>query len=102
MDWQAQAHFLENFPQLHSLLAAYIAIDDSDSSALNAFVQENSTQVVHQTLAQLSSVLQADHQAWWLASKLAGVEINSQNNDEPKKWLTRLEQDLKQALTTYP
>jgi hypothetical protein len=81
MDWQDQAEFLNRWPELHSLLAAYIAIDDEVESAVQAFKRENPQHIVQRALAQLNELLDK-HQAWCLAIKLAGEET-----DNHQAWL---------------
>lgn len=92
MDWQQQDEFLQRWPSLHSLLAAYIAIDeDSETAAIQAFKRENPNQVLI-TQQALKRLLETNHQAWWLlAAKLA-----SQQPTDHQAWLQELLTQLQQ------
>lgn len=92
MDWQQQDEFLQRWPALHSLLAAYIAIDeDSEAAAIQAFKLENPSQI--QAVQQaLSELLETQHQAWWL---LAG-DLASQQPEDHQAWLQELINQLQQ------
>lgn len=89
MDWQAQADFLQAWPELHSLLAAYIAIEESDQlAALAAFKAENKPDTIQLAINQLQQLISANHQAWLQAAKLAGQD----NIDSA--WLAELLENL--------
>lgn len=92
MDWQQQDEFLQRWPALHSLLAAYIAIDeDSEAAAIQAFKRENPSQI--QAVQQaLSELLETQHQAWWLLA----ANLASQQPADYQAWLHSLINRLQQ------
>lgn len=87
MDWQQQADFLQRWPALHSLLAAYIAVEEDELTQVVAvFCQQNSAEVVAQTIEQLTQLCLTESQSWWpIALRLAGVDT-----DNHQAWLNRL------------
>ena len=100
MDWQAQMDFLNTYPELHSLLAAYIAIEDGgekghQQACLQLFSQENPRALIklNDQLAQL--VAQGDAQQQCLAVKLAGHSLPAQ---QAQAWLIQLQADLLQSI----
>lgn len=87
MDWEQQAQFLQRWPELHSLFAAYIALEDEDmDTALQAFISENNIGVVNNAKTQLQQLIESNNQAWWLtAAQLCGVK-----SDDHQAWLSAL------------
>ncbi|WFE69308.1 hypothetical protein P8S54_03160 [Thiomicrospira sp. R3] len=73
MEWQEHIDFLHAWPELHSLLAAYIAIeDDDDWQAVSQFVLEN-PKAVGRLKTQLIQLTAASNPALWQqAAQLAG------------------------------
>jgi hypothetical protein len=93
MDWQQHSDFLQAWPELHSLLAAYIAIEEEDERhAIKQFVDENPN-VLARVITQLNQVLESNNpQFYQQAARLAG-------RDEPNQaWLQMILQTLKQAV----
>lgn len=90
MDWEQQAQFLQRWPELHSLFAAYIALEDEDmDTALQAFMAENNASVVSNAKTQLQQLIDSNNQAWWLtAVQLCGVETH-----DHQAWLAELLQN---------
>lgn len=75
MDWQEHIDFLQAWPELHSLLAAYIAIEEGEQqAAIKAFKTENKPHTIERVITQLQQVINANQQAWLQAAKLAGQE----------------------------
>jgi hypothetical protein len=74
MDWQQQIDFLHAWPELHSLLAAYLAIEeDGEQAAIAQFVAEN-PHAVARVKTQLTQLIQSENQAFYQqAAKLAGA-----------------------------
>jgi hypothetical protein len=98
--WQAQMDFLTTYPELHSLLAAYIAIeDDHQQACLQLFRQENPRALSKLTeqLAQL--IEQGDAQQQRLAVTLAGHNLPAQ---QVPAWLIQLQADLLQTNHSHP
>ncbi|MBE0494068.1 MAG: hypothetical protein IBX48_06965 [Thiomicrospira sp.] len=92
MDWQQQDEFLQRWPALHSLLAAYIAIDeDSQAAAIQAFKRENPNQI-QATQQALIELLEINHQAWWLLA----ANLASQQPSDHQAWLQELITQLQQ------
>lgn len=92
MDWQQQDAFLQRWPTLHSLLAAYIAIEeDGEQAAIQAFKRENPHQrpTTQQALIEL---LETHDQAWWLLA----ATLASQQPADHQAWLQGLINQLKQ------
>lgn len=92
MDWQQQDEFLQRWPGLHSLLAAYIAIEeDSEASAVQAFKRENPRQI-QATRQALNELLETNHQAWWLLA----ANLASQQPADHQAWLQGLVKQLQE------
>ena len=85
MDWQDQADFLQRWPELHSLLGAYIAIEEGEvAEAVRAFKHENKAQVQQRVSEQLQELFNAP-QCWDAAARFAAVEPQ-----DAKHWLDEL------------
>lgn len=93
MDWQQQDEFLQRWPGLHSLLAAYIAIEeDSEAAAVQAFKHENPHQI-QATQQALNELLETSHQAWWLLA----ANLASQQPADHQAWLQALMNQLEET-----
>lgn len=53
---KSQQEFLQNYPELHSLLTAYLALTD-EKTAITEFIQENPQTILQKTQEQLKEVL---------------------------------------------
>jgi hypothetical protein len=85
MDWQQQDDFLQRWPHLHSLLAAYIAIEEEDlAQAMRVFCAENNGSVRQAVLDELAQLIQSQRY-WPMALALAGVQAENQ-----QAWLQQL------------
>ncbi len=85
MDWQAQDDFLQRWPHLHSLLAAYIAIEEEGvAPAVTQFCAENKASVCQTAEEELVQLMQTPR-CWPTAFALAGVQVENQ-----QAWLVRL------------
>ncbi|MDY0137177.1 MAG: hypothetical protein RBS36_08415 [Thiomicrospira sp.] len=85
MDWQAQDDFLQRWPHLHSLLAAYIAIEEEGvAPAVTQFCAENKASVCQAVAEELAQLMQTPR-CWPTAFALAGAQVENQ-----QAWLVRL------------
>lgn len=73
MDWQQHSDFLHAWPELHSLLAAYIAIEEGDEQeAISQFIAEN-PKAIERVAHQLTQLIQSNNPVFWSqAASLAG------------------------------
>jgi len=100
-DWQIQMDFLNKYPELHSLLTAYIAIEDLELSACVRLFSQQNPLSVSKVLAQLEELRhQADAQLLVCAIKLAGVELSEDSlpNEQAQVWLTELHHHLLEVM----
>lgn len=92
MEWQEHIDFLHAWPELHSLLAAYIAIEEEGEwQAVSQFVLEN-PKAVDRLKIQLIQLTAADNPTLWQqAAQLASLPTINQAWLE--SLLTQLDQE---------
>ena len=90
MDWQQHSDFLHAWPELHSLFAAYIAIEEEDEHhAIKQFVDENPG-VVARVTQQLTQLIESNNAMFCQqAGSLAG------RADANQAWLQSILKTLK-------
>jgi hypothetical protein len=101
-DWQTQMVFLDKYPELHSLLAAYIAIEELELPACVRLFSQQNPRSVAKVVAQLDELRQqADAQLLVCAIKLAGVKFPKDTlpNLQAQAWLAELHNHLLEVMS---
>jgi len=76
MNWEQQQAFLQQTPELHSLLAAYIAVEDDWQDAVTQFVAENKPEVVVKVIQDLQACLQGSVENHGMLSLLSDQDLD--------------------------
>jgi hypothetical protein len=92
LSWQTQMDFLHSWPELHSLLAAYIAIEEQgELLAVTQFISEN-PKSLERVEAQIKQLIESDSLVLFeQAAKLSG--LSSINQAWLKALLNQFEQE---------
>lgn len=79
MDWQEHINFLHAWPDLHSLLAAYLAFEeDGEEKAILLFVEENPS-ALNRLRQQLEQLINSNNAEFCQqAARLAGYKHGDQ------------------------